>query len=160
MDDYKSLSHTSWECKYHIVFIPKCCRKVSYNHIKKELGKLFAELAKHRESHIETGSLQPDHAHMLISIPSKYNVAQVIGYIKGKSAIHIARMYAGKKKNFSGEQFWACGYFVSTVGKDEQMIQEYIRHQESEDKRIDQLKLCCCIGTPLSRYRRVHEALV
>ncbi|MEN6371092.1 MAG: IS200/IS605 family transposase, partial [Armatimonadota bacterium] len=111
-------------------------------HIRNELGKLFTELARHKESCIETGSLQLDHVHMLISIPPKYSIAQVIGYIKGKSAIHIARTYAGKKKNFTGEQFWARGYFVSTVGKDEKMIQEYIRQQEAEDKRIDQLKLC------------------
>ena len=142
MDDYKSLSHASWECKYHIVFIPKCRRKVLYGHIRNELGKLFVELARHKESHIETGSLQPDHVHMLISVPPKHSVAQVVGYIKGKSAIHIARTYAGKKKNFTGEQFWARGYFVSTVGKDEETIREYIRKQEAEDKRIDQLKLC------------------
>ena len=142
MDDYKSLSHTSWECKYHIVFIPKCRRKVLYGHIRNELGKLFVELARHKECHIETGSLQPDHVHMLISVPPKYSVAQVIGYIKGKSAIHIARTYAGKRKNFTGEQFWARGYFVSTVGKDEKTIQDYIRSQVAEDKRVDQLKLC------------------
>ena len=142
MDDYQSLSHTRWECKYHVVFIPKCRRKVLYGHIRKELGKLLAELAGHKESRIETGSLQEDHVHMVISIPPKHSVAQVIGYIKGKSAIHIARTYAGKKKNFTGEQFWARGYFVSTIGKDEQMIKEYIRYQEAEDKRIEQLKLC------------------
>ena len=142
MDDYQSLAHTRWECKYHVVFIPKYRRKVLYGHIRKELGKLLAELARHKESRIETGSLQPDHVHMVISIPPKHSVAQVIGYIKGKSAIHIARTYAGKKKNFTGEQFWARGYFVSTVGKDEQMIKEYIRHQAAEDKRIEQLKLC------------------
>ena len=142
MDDYKSLSHTSWECKYHIVFIPKCRRKVLYGHIRNELGKLFVELARHKECHIETGSLQPDHVHMLISVPPKYSVAQVVGYIKGKSAIHIARTYAGKRKNFTGEQFWARGYFVSTVGKDEKMIQDYICSQVAEDKRVDQLKLC------------------
>ena len=142
MDDYQSLSHTRSECKYHVVFIPKCRRKVLYGHIRKELGKLLAELARHKESRIETGSLQPDHVHMVISIPPKHSVAQVIGYIKGKSAIHIARTYAGKKKNFTGEQFWARGYFVSTIGKDEQMIKEYIRYQEAEDKRIEQLKLC------------------
>ena len=142
MDDYQSLSHTRWECKYHVVFIPKYRRKVLFGHIRKELGKLLAELARHKESCIETGSLQPDHVHMVISIPPKHSVAQVIGYIKGKSAIHIARTYAGKTKNFTGEQFWARGYFVSTIGKDEQKIKEYIRHQEAEDKRIEQLKLC------------------
>ena len=141
MNDYESLSHTRWKCKYHVVFIPKCRRKVLYGHIRKELGKVFVELARHKESRIESGSLQADHVHLLISIPPKYSVSQVIGYIKGKSAIHIAREYGGKKKNFTGEHFWARGYFVSSVGKDEQMIRDYIRHQEAEDKRTDQLKL-------------------
>ena len=141
MDDYQSLSHTRWECKYHVVFVPKCRRKVLYGHIRKGLGKVLAELARHNESCIEVGSLQPDHVHMVISTPSKYSVAQVIGYIKGKSAIHIARTYAGKKRNFTGEQFWARGYFVSTVGKDEQKIKGYVSHQQAEDKRIDQLRM-------------------
>ena len=141
MDDYQSLSHTRWECKYHVVFVPKCRRKVLFGQIRKELGKMLVELARQKESCIETGSFQPDHVHMVISIPPKYSVAQVIGYMKGKSAIHIARTYVGKKRNFVGEQFWARGYFVSTVGKDEQKIKDYIRHQEAEDKRIEQLKL-------------------
>jgi putative transposase len=141
MDDYLSLSHTRWECKYHVVFIPKCRRKVLYGQVRKELGKVLAELARHKESYIETGSLQPDHVHMLISIPPKYSVAQVIGYIKGKSAIHIARNYGNKKRNIAGEHFWARGYFVSTIGKDEQMIKDYVRHQQSEDQRIDQLRM-------------------
>jgi putative transposase len=141
MDDYQSLSHTRWECKYHVVLVPKCRRQVLYGQIKKELGKVLAELARQRESRIETGGFQPDHVHMVISIPPKYSVAQVIGYIKGKSAIYIARTYAGKKKNFLGEHFWARGYFVSTVGKDEKKIKDYVRHQQAEDKRIDQLRL-------------------
>jgi len=141
MDDYQSLSHTRWECKYHVVFIPKCRRKVLYGQIRKSLGKILAELARQKDCLIETGSLQPDHVHMVISIPPKHSVAQVIGYIKGKSAIHIARTYAAKKKNFVGEQFWARGYYVSTVGKDEQKIKEYVRHQQAEDMRIEQLRL-------------------
>ena len=142
MDDYQSLSHTRWECKYHVVFIPKCRRKVLYNQIRKELGKVLAELARQKESRIESGSIQADHIHMVICIPPKYSVAQVIGYIKGKSAIYIARNYVGKKRNFTGEQFWARGYFVSTIGKDEEMSKEYVRRQQAEDKRIDQLRLC------------------
>jgi putative transposase len=141
MDDYQSLSHTRWECKYHVVFVPKCRRQVLYGQIKRELGKVLSELAQHRESRIETGSFKPDHVHMVISIPPKYSVSQVIGYMKGKSAIYVARTYAGKKKNFLGEHFWARGYFVSTVGKDEQKIKDYVRHQQAEDKRIDQLRL-------------------
>jgi len=83
----------------------------------------------------------PDHVHMMISIPPKYSVSQVVGFIKGKSAIHIARIYAGRKRSFVGQHFWARGFFVSTVGQDEQVIREYIRHQEAEDQRIDQLQL-------------------
>ena len=141
MDDSTSLSHTRWECKYHVVFIPKYRRQVMYGQIRKELGKVFMELARQRESRIEAGSIAEEHVHMVISIPPKYSVAQVIGYIKGKSAIYIARTYAGKKKNFTGEQFWARGYYVSTVGKDEEKIKEYVRHQQSEDKRIEQMRL-------------------
>jgi len=85
--------------------------------------------------------MQEDHVHMVISIPPKYSVSQVIGYIKGKSAIHIARSYSGKKQNFTGEHFWARGYYVSTIGKDEQMIKEYVKRQQDEDKRIDQMQL-------------------
>jgi putative transposase len=90
---------------------------------------------------IEEGHLMPDHVHMMISIPPKYAVSQVIGFIQGKSAIHIARLYAGRKRNYVGQNFWARGYFASTVGRDEQVIREYIRHQEAEDRRIDQLSL-------------------
>ena len=141
MDDVTSLSHTRWECKYHIVFIPKYRRQVMYGQIRKELGKVFMELARQKESRIEAGSVAEDHVHMVISLPPKYSVAQVIGYIKGKSAIYIARTYAGKKKNFTGEQFWARGYYVSTVGKDEEKIKEYVREQQAEDKRIEQMRL-------------------
>jgi len=105
MTDYQSLSHTKWECKYHVVFIPKYRRKVLYGHLRQYLGEVFRELARHKESRIEEGHLQPDHVHMLLSIPPKYAVAQVVGYLKGKSAIHIARTYGGRERNFVGEQF-------------------------------------------------------
>jgi putative transposase len=141
MDDHLSLSHTRWECKYHVVFVPKCRRKVLYGEIRKELGKVLAELARQKESCIETGSLQADHVHMVISIPPKYSVANVIGYIKGKSAIYIARTFAGRKRNIVGEQFWARGYYVSTIGKDEQKVKEYVKRQQAEDARIEQLRL-------------------
>ena len=140
MDEGKSLNHSKWECKYHVVFIPKCRRRTLYGQLKRQLGRIFRRLAKQRESWIEEGHLMPDHVHMLISIPPKYAVSQVVGYIKGKSAIHIARAYGERKRNFVGQRFWARGYFVSTVGRDEEMIREYIRHQEAEDKRIDQLE--------------------
>jgi putative transposase len=105
------------------------------------LGDVFRRLARQKESVIEEGHLMPDHVHMMISIPPKYAVSQVVGFIKGKSAIHIARTYAGRARNYVGQHFWARGYFASTVGRDEQVIREYIRHQEAEDRRIDQLDL-------------------
>jgi putative transposase len=141
MDDYESLSHTKWECKYHIVFIPKCRRKTIFGQIRQHLGEVFRKLAAQKESRIEEGHLQPDHVHMLISIPPKYAVSQVVGYIKGKSAIHIARVYGDRKRNFVGQSFWARGFFVSTVGRDEAVIREYIKNHEAEDNRLEQLSL-------------------
>lgn len=141
MYEYETLSHTKWECKYHVVFIPKYRRKALYGELRKHVGSVFRALAEQRESRVEEGHLMPDHVHMLISIPPKYSVAQVVGYIKGKSAIHIARAYLGKPKNFVGQHFWARGYFVSTVGRDEEKVRKYIRDQEDEDKRMDQMKL-------------------
>jgi len=141
MREVNSLNHTRWECKYHIVFIPKYRKKVLFGQIRKEMGEVFHRLARQKESLIEEGHLMPDHVHMMISIPPKYAVSQVVGFIKGKSAIHIARMYAGRKQNYVGQHFWALGYFASTVGRDEQVIRNYIRHQEEEDRRVDQMKL-------------------
>ncbi len=141
MKNYQSLSHTKWNCKFHVVFIPKRRKKIIYGGIRKYLGDIFHELARQKESKIEIGHLHGDHVHMCISIPPKHSVSNVIGYIKGKSAISIARNIRGKKRNFSGESFWARGYFVSTIGLDEEEVKEYIRKQEKEDKRIDQLKL-------------------
>ena len=141
MDKTESLSHSKWECKYHVVFIPKCRRRTLYEQLRRDLGEVFRTLAEHRESRIEEGHLMRDHVHMLIAIPPKYAVSQVIGYIKGKSAIHIARTYAERRRNFVGQHFWARGYFVSTVGRDEAQIRDYIRRQEQEDQRIEQLRL-------------------
>jgi len=141
MTEYATLNHSKWECKYHVVFIPKYRRKALYGELRRYLGEVFRTLARQRESQIEEGHLQPDHVHILISIPPKYAVAQVVGYLKGKSAIHIARMYGGRKRNFVGQHFWARGYFVSTVGRDEGVVREYIRNQEVEDRRLDQLRM-------------------
>jgi putative transposase len=138
---FESLRHTSWECKYHVVFIPKCRRKRLYGQIRRELGGIFRELARQKESEVEEGHLMSDHVHMLISVPPKYAVAQVMGYIKGKSAIHIARVYAGRRRNFVGQHFWARGYWVSTVGKNEAAVRRYIQEQEKEDKRLEQMEL-------------------
>ena len=137
----RSLSHSRWDCQYHVVFIPKYRKKAIFGQIRVELGDVFRRLAEQKESRIEEGHLMSDHVHMLVAIPPKYAVSKVIGYIKGKSAIHIARTYAERKRNFSGQNFWARGYFVSTVGRDEGKIRDYIRHQESDDRRIDQLGL-------------------
>lgn len=137
MNTYEKLTHTTWECKYHVVFIPKYRRKSLFGHIRKELVPLFHALARQRESRIEEGHIMPDHVHMLISIPPKYSISQVIGYIKGKSAIHIARRFLKQGRNFTGQNFWARGYFVSTVGRDEETIRLYIQNQEKVDQERD-----------------------
>jgi REP-associated tyrosine transposase len=141
MDTLTSLNHSVWDCKYHVVFIPKCRRRTLYGELRRHLGEVFRQLALQKESRIEEGHLLPDHVHMLIAIPPKYAVAQVVGFIKGKSAIHLARVYGERKRNFVGQHFWARGYFVSTVGRDERVIREYIQKQEQEDARLDQLGL-------------------
>ena len=135
------MSHTKWDCKYHVVFIPKKRKKVIFGGIRKYLGKMLRELAVQKGCQIVEGHLMTDHIHICISIPPKYSVSNVVGYIKGKSAIGIARHFLGKSRNFSGESFWARGYFVSTVGLDEAMVRAYIREQEQEDERYEQLKL-------------------
>ena len=141
MRDYQSLAHTTWDCKYHIVFIPKGRKKAIFGAIRRHLGQVLHELAQQKECKIVEGHLMSDHVHMCISIPPKHSVSYVVGYIKGKSAISIARRSMGKTRNFTGENFWARGYFVSTVGLDEEMVRAYIRHQEKEDEHYDQLKL-------------------
>ena len=124
-----------------MVFIPKYRRKLLYGELRQHLGEVFRKLGLQKESRIEEGHLMPDHVHMMISIPPKYAFSQVVGFIKGKSAIHLARTYGERKRNFVGQHFWARGYFVSTVGRDEAAIREYIKNQEQEDKRLDQLNL-------------------
>jgi putative transposase len=141
MKEYQSLSHTRWDCKYHVVFIPKRRKKAIYGALRKNLGEIFRELAQQRECDIVEGHLMIDHVHVCLSVPPKYSVSSVVGYIKGKSAISIARNFGGRQRNFTGEVFWARGYFVSTVGLDEQMVRAYIRHQEQEDERYEQMKL-------------------
>ena len=141
MKEYQSLAHTKWGCKYHIVFIPKKRKKVIFGVIRKHLGSVLHELAGQKECKILEGHLMSDHVHMCISIPPKYSVSNVVGYIKGKSAISIARRFMGKSRNFGGESFWARGYFVSTVGLDEETVRAYIREQEKEDEHHDQLRL-------------------
>ena len=140
MERYESLHHTKWECKYHVVWIPKWRKRVLYGQLRKDLGQILRGLATQKESEVMEGMLKADHVHMVISIPPKYSVSQVVGYVKGKSAIWVARS-TGKNRNFVGQNFWARGYCVSTVGLDEETIREYVRNQEEADKKLDQLKI-------------------
>ena len=140
MEHYGSLHHTKWECKYHLVWIPKSRKKVLYGQLRKDLGQILRRLATQKESEVIEGTLKADHVHMVISIPPKYWVSQVVGYVKGKSAIWVARV-TGSKRNFVGQNFWARGYCVSTVGLDEETIRAYVRTQEEADKKLDQLKI-------------------
>jgi len=130
---YESLSHSRWECKYHVVFVPKYRKAKLYGKIRTFLGPVFRELARQRACTIIEGHMVQDHVHMLIKIPPKYSVSEVIGYIKGKSAIAVARHFSGRKKNFNGEKFWARGYAASTVGYNEQEISSYVKHQKQLD---------------------------
>ena len=130
---YQSLSHSRWHCKYHVVFVPKRRRSVLYGNIRRELGPIFHALARQKECRIVEGHICIDHVHMCMEIPPKYAVASVIGFMKGKSAISIARRFRGKERNFQGEHFWARGYAVSTVGFDEDDVRKYIQDQDPSD---------------------------
>ena len=140
MERYECLQHSKWECKYHVVWIPKCRKKVLYGQLRRDLGSILHKLAFQKESEVVEGKLRVDHVHMVVSIPPKYSVSQVVGYVKGKSAIWVARA-TGRSRNFVGQNFWARGYCVSTVGLDEETIREYVRSQEGADKKLDQLKI-------------------
>ena len=141
MSHYNNLNHCTWECKYHIVFTPKYRKKSLFGAVRRELKEVFHRLSKQKECVIEEGFLMRDHVHILISIPPKYAVSSIVGFLKGKSSIWVARNIANKPKNFVGHRFWARGYFVSTVGADEEVIRNYVKNQEAEDKRLDQLNL-------------------
>jgi putative transposase len=138
MRNINSLNHSKWECMFHLTWIPKYRKKKIYGHIRQYLGDILRDLARQKECKVLEGHLMPDHVHMLISIPPKYAVAQVVGFIKGKSAIAIARKFSGRKKNFTGQHFCARGYHVSTVGIDEETIRLYIKNHEKEDRKQDQ----------------------
>lgn len=130
---YNSLSHSKWDCKYHIVFVPKNRRKALFGGIRKALGPIFHELARQKECCIIEGHLMPDHVHMCIEIPPKHSVASVVGFLKGKSAIVIARQFLGKERKYAGAHYWARGYAVSTVGFELEQIRTYMRDQEDTD---------------------------
>ncbi len=130
---YKSMSHSKWDCKYHVVFIPKHRRNKMCGTIGKDLGTIFHALARQKECEIGEGQVLPDHVHMCLSIPPQHLVSSVVGFLKGKSAIGIARQFSGRQRTFTGENFWARGYCVSTVGYEEERVRVYIREQAASD---------------------------
>jgi len=135
MSEFESISHSRWNCKYQFVFVPKGRKKELFGKIRKFLGLVFHELASEKSCKILEGDMLKDHVHMMVKIPPKYAVSSVLGYIKGKSAIAVSRHFSGRKRNFNGEQFWARGYAVSTVGFEEDQVRKYIRDQEDLDNR-------------------------
>ncbi len=141
MREWARQSHVKWYCRYHVVFAPKYRKKVIYGKLRRELGGIIRQLCQQNKIEIIEGHAMIDHVHLCLSIPPKYSVANTIGFVKGKSAIRIHREYLGRRRNFTGFHFWARGYCVSTVGLDEQTIRDYIRHQEEEEKREEQLSL-------------------
>ena len=149
MKEYQSLNHTRWDCKYHVVFIPKRRKKQIFGALRKYLGEMFHDLATQKGCKIVEGHLRPDHVHMCLMVPPKFSVESVVGFIKGKSAISIARNFTARRRNLAGENFWARGYFVSTVGLDEEVVRKYIRDQEAEDQRLEQLKMWSHEKSPL-----------
>ena len=136
----QSLSHSKWLCKYHIVFTPKYRRKVIYYQLRADIQKIIKDLCKWKGIEIIEGHMMSDHIHLLLSIPPKYSVSQVMGYLKGKSAMMIFERHANLKYKFGNRHFWAEGYYVSTVGLNTATIQKYIKDQEKEDKIMDKLK--------------------
>ena len=141
MRDWQSQSHVKWYCKYHIVFVPKYRRRSIYGTLRRQIGGILRELSRQAEIELVEGHAMADHVHLCLSIPPKFSVANTVGFLKGKSAIRIHREFFGQKRNFTGRHFWAKGYCVSTVGLDEQTIREYIRNQEAEEKRVEQMEL-------------------
>ena len=137
MREWQSLAHVKRECKYHVVIVPKYRRKTMFGHVRKRIGKLLQQLCRQKEIGVLEGHVMPDHVHMLLSIPPKFSVAMVVGYLKGKSAIQIHREALNVKQGFTGKHFWSRGYCVSTIGLDEQMIRAYVRSQEESDRQED-----------------------
>ena len=139
--DVSSLAHTKWECKYHVVFAPKYRRRIIYGKIRLDIGKMLRKLCEYKGVEILEAEACPDHIHMLLSIPPKYSVSQIMGYLKGKSSLMIFDKYAQLKYKYGNRHFWARGYYVSTVGKDKRVIEAYIRNQMQEDYAEDQMSI-------------------
>ncbi|MBK7889776.1 MAG: IS200/IS605 family transposase [Bdellovibrionales bacterium] len=146
MNDWKVLSHVKWECKYHVVMVPKYRMRLIYGRLKREIGPVLRELFRQKGVEVLEGYAMADHVHVCVSVPPKLSISEVIGFVKGKSAIQIHRRYLGRKQNFTGFHFWSRGYCVSTVGRDEQMIREYIKSQESEERREEAAQLSMLEG--------------
>ena len=139
MREWQSLSHVRWYCRYHVVFVPKYRKRAIFGNLRKEIGKILRDLCVEHEIELIEGHAMPDHVHLLLSIPPKFSIANTVGYVKGKSAIRIHRQFLSRERRFTGFHFWARGYCVSTVVLDEQKIRAYIRDQEEEEKRQEQL---------------------
>ena len=137
MKEWQSQAHVKWECKYHIVIVPKYRRKVMYGRTRKQVGKIIRELCRQKGIELIEGHAMSDHIHLLLSIPPKYSVAVAVGFLKGKSAIQIHRHMLGRKRGFTGKHFWSRGYCVSTVGLDEEKIKAYVKHQDDLDQQGD-----------------------
>ena len=141
MNDIKSLSHSKWRCKYHIVFAPKYRRLVIYNKIKVDIGKILRALCERKKVHIIAAECCPDHIHMLVEIPPHISISQFMGYLKSKSSLMIFDRHANLKYKYGNRHFWCRGYYVDTVGKYEGAIKEYIKNQLQEDMMVEQLSL-------------------
>ena len=141
VSDMKSLAHSKWNCKYHIVFAPKYRRQVIYGKIREDIGKMLRKLCEYKGIEIHEAEACKDHIHMLVSIPPKYSVSQIMGYLKGKSSLMIFEKYANMKYKYGNRHFWCRGYYVSTVGRNRKAIEQYIRNQIQEDNAEEQLSI-------------------
>lgn len=141
MKDWQSQAHVKWDCKYHVVIVPKYRRSVFYGKMRRRIGEILRDLCRQKDVVLVEGNAMPDHIHMVLSIPPKYSVAMTIGYLKGKSAVRINRELMGTKGTLFGRSFWSRGYCVSTVGLDEDQIRRYVREQEEHDQRQEELDL-------------------
>lgn len=141
MKDWQSQSHVKWDCKYHVVIVPKYRRKVFFVRERRRIGELMRQLCQQKGIELVEGNAMPDHIHMVLSIPPKYSVAMTMGYLKGKSAVRIHRELMKTKGTLFGRNFWSRGYCVSTVGLDEERIRAYVREQEHLDKQLEQSEL-------------------
>ena len=139
--DISSLAHTKWECKYHVVFAPKYRRQIIYGKIKQDIGLMLRKLCAYKEIEILEAEARKDHVHMLLNIPPKYSISQVMGYLKGKSSLMIYEKYANLKYKYGNRHFWCHGYYVSTVGRNKNAIETYIRNQLQEDHADEQVTI-------------------